>query len=103
VLALAAWDASAQDLEPRVYANTPPGINFVLGGYASRLHRRTHYLERRGNGRSAIERPRGGTLTLPVDRHNSIKLFDSTGVYSRTWSDFSALGIAWQFRWGAGL
>jgi hypothetical protein len=46
---------------------------------------------------------RGGTLTLPVDRHNSIKLFGSTGVYSRTWSDFSALGIAWQFRWGAGL
>ena len=45
----------------------------------------------------------GGTLTLPVDWRNSIKLFGSTGVYSRTGSDFSAVEIAWQFRWDAGL
>jgi hypothetical protein len=26
--------ASAQDLEPRAYANTPVGLNFLIGGYA---------------------------------------------------------------------
>ena len=25
----------------------------------------------------------GATLTLPVDRHNSVKLYGSTGVYTR--------------------
>jgi hypothetical protein len=25
---------SAQDLEPRAYANTPVGLNFLLAGYA---------------------------------------------------------------------
>ena len=34
VLAFAAWDASAQDLEPRAYTNTPTGMNFLLAGYA---------------------------------------------------------------------
>ena len=33
VLALAGTDACAQDLEPRAYTNTPPGVNFVLAGY----------------------------------------------------------------------
>lgn len=33
-LLLAAPDASAQDLEPRAYANTPVGLNFLLMGYA---------------------------------------------------------------------
>lgn len=45
----------------------------------------------------------GLTVTLPVNRYNSIKLYGSTGVYSRTGSDFDAVGIAWQVRWGAGL
>ena len=45
----------------------------------------------------------GVTFTLPVDRHNSIKLYGSTGVFTRTGSDFNAVGIAWQYRWGGGL
>jgi hypothetical protein len=45
----------------------------------------------------------GGTLSFPVDRHNSIKLYASTGVSDRTGNDFDALGIAWQYRWGGGL
>jgi hypothetical protein len=44
----------------------------------------------------------GFTLGLPIDRHNSIKLNASTGVYTRTGSEFSTVGIAWQYRWGAG-
>ena len=45
----------------------------------------------------------GITLSLPVNRYNSIKLYASTGVSTRTGSDFDALGIAWQYRWGGGL
>lgn len=45
----------------------------------------------------------GVTLALPVDRQHSIKLYASTGGYSRTGSDFDAVGIAWQYRWGGGF
>jgi hypothetical protein len=45
----------------------------------------------------------GLTVALPVNRHNSIKLYASTGAYSRTGSNFTTGGIAWQFRWGGGL
>jgi hypothetical protein len=45
----------------------------------------------------------GATVALPLDRHNSIKLYASTGVSTRTGSDFDAIGIAWQYRWGGGL
>jgi hypothetical protein len=38
-----------------------------------------------------------------VDRHNSIKLYASSGVTMRTGSDFDIYGIAWQHRWGGGL
>jgi hypothetical protein len=44
----------------------------------------------------------GLTLALPIDRQNSIKLNASTGVYTRTGSEFSLVGIAWQYRWGSG-
>ncbi len=46
---------------------------------------------------------RGGfTLALPVDRHNSVKLYAAGGTSSRTGSSFNGVGIAWQHRWGAG-
>ena len=45
----------------------------------------------------------GVTFALPVDRHNSIKLYGSTGVSTRTGSNFDTVGIAWQYRWGGGL
>jgi len=38
-----------------------------------------------------------------VNRHNSIKLYASTGVSIRTGTDFDTIGIAWQNRWGGGL
>ena len=44
----------------------------------------------------------GFTFALPVDRHNSLKLHASTGVTTRTGSDFTAVGVAWQYRWGDG-
>jgi hypothetical protein len=44
----------------------------------------------------------GLTLALPVDRHSSIKFNASTGITTRTGSEFSVFGVAWQYRWGAG-
>jgi len=45
----------------------------------------------------------GATLAIPVDRRNSIKLYASSGISVRTGTDFDTLGIAWQYRWGAGM
>ena len=44
----------------------------------------------------------GFTLALPIDRQNSLKLSASTGISTRTGSEFSAVGVAWQYRWGDG-
>ena len=45
----------------------------------------------------------GGTLAVPVDRLNSIKLYASSGVSARTGNNYDLIGIAWQHRWGGGL
>jgi hypothetical protein len=45
----------------------------------------------------------GATLALPVDIHNSVKLYASSGVSARTGNDYDLIGIAWQYRWGGGL
>jgi hypothetical protein len=45
----------------------------------------------------------GFTLALPVNRYHSIKLFGSSGVSTRTGTNYDALGIAWQYRWGGGI
>lgn len=45
----------------------------------------------------------GCTLAIPVDKFNSIKLAASTGVSTRTGTDFDVYLVAWQYRWGGGL
>jgi hypothetical protein len=45
----------------------------------------------------------GATLTFPININHSIKLYGSTAVETRVGGDFNILGIAWQYRWGAGL
>ena len=45
----------------------------------------------------------GGTLAFPVDVHNSIKLYASNGASARTGNNYDLIGVAWQYRWGAGL
>ncbi|MGZ5055452.1 MAG: transporter [Methylobacter sp.] len=45
----------------------------------------------------------GGTLSFPVHRYHSIKLYGNTWIYSRTGRSFDTIGIAWQYRWGEGL
>lgn len=45
----------------------------------------------------------GCTLTLPLNRRNSIKLFASEGAHTRTGSEYDVAGIVWQYRYGAGI
>jgi hypothetical protein len=45
----------------------------------------------------------GGTLALPVDIHDSIKLYASRGLSARTGNSYDLIGLAWQYRWGGGL
>lgn len=45
----------------------------------------------------------GSTLSYPINKHNSIRLTSSKGVYSNTNTDYTALGVSWQYRWGGGL
>jgi hypothetical protein len=45
----------------------------------------------------------GGTLAIPINRYNSVKISASTGAYARLGGNFTTAAIAWQFRWGGGL
>lgn len=45
----------------------------------------------------------GLTVALPVDRRNSVKIYGSTGVSSRTGDEYDGFGVAWQYRWGRGF
>jgi len=45
----------------------------------------------------------GGTLAIPIDRQNSLKVHASSGVSSRTGNDYDLVGVAWQYRWGGGI
>ncbi|MDI9237767.1 transporter [Lysobacter sp. LF1] len=45
----------------------------------------------------------GASLSLPVDRANSVKIAVSSGVYARTGNEFDAVALSWQHRWGGGL
>ena len=52
----------------------------------------------------AIRNSRFGlTVAVPIDRRFSIKLNASTGISTRTGTDFDTLGVVGQYRWGAGL
>ena len=44
-----------------------------------------------------------GLFMLPIDKYNAIKLVGSTGVSTRTGTDFNSVLLVWQYRWGAGL
>ncbi len=45
----------------------------------------------------------GATLARTLEKSHSIKLYFNSGVTARTGTNFNAAGIAWQYRWGAGL
>lgn len=45
----------------------------------------------------------GLTFAMPVNRRNSLKLYASRGISTRFGTDFDIIGVAWQYRYGAGL
>jgi hypothetical protein len=45
----------------------------------------------------------GATLAIPVNRHNSIKLYGSTSLHTSAGTQFDLVGVVWQYRWGQGL
>lgn len=45
----------------------------------------------------------GGTLAYSFGRQNSLKAYYSSGLAARTGTEFQIVGLAWQYRWGAGL
>jgi Putative MetA-pathway of phenol degradation len=45
----------------------------------------------------------GATLAIPLSRRTSLKFYGSAGVLARTGSDFDAVGVAYQYRWGGGI
>jgi len=42
----------------------------------------------------------GLTLSVPVNSRHSVKFNASSGIATRTGSDFDTVGVAWQYRWG---
>jgi len=45
----------------------------------------------------------GLTVSFPLARQYTLKLYANTGLYARTGTDFDTVGIAWQYLWGGGL
>lgn len=45
----------------------------------------------------------GVTLAVPVNKYHSIKFAASSGISTRTGTDFDAFLLAWQYRWGGGI
>jgi hypothetical protein len=45
----------------------------------------------------------GFTFSIPVSIHHSLKILASTGVSTRTGSDFNSISLIWQYRWGKEL
>ncbi|MGE5089947.1 MAG: transporter [Candidatus Levyibacteriota bacterium] len=45
----------------------------------------------------------GATAAFPIDARSSLKVYASSGVSARTGNNFDLFGVAWQYRWGAGM
>ncbi len=45
----------------------------------------------------------GLTVAVPIDRYYSIKLNASSGISTRTGTNFDSASLVLQYRWGAGL
>ena len=43
----------------------------------------------------------GITFGMPLNRYQSLRLHASTGVSTRTGTEFDTLAVAWQYRWAA--
>ena len=79
-----------------------PGHVWAALGYTYYTGGRTtidgvHKDDELGNSRVGL------TVSIPIDRHYSIKFNASTGVVTRIGTGFDVVGFVVQYRWGAGL
>jgi hypothetical protein len=102
--------------DPKRTSERQRTICTALGGtiaaVCSRCRSRRNLRIRHGHGRTTRDGVKddnlqtntraGLTFALPVDRYNSLKIYTSTGISTRTGAEFNAVGVAWQYRWGNG-
>jgi hypothetical protein len=69
-------------------------VTYLTGG-------RTTVGGRKGDDRQDNVRV-GGTISLPLSRHQSVKVYGATGAATRVGGEFDVVGIVWQYRWGTG-
>jgi len=78
------------DLKPRLWASLDG--NFWTGGQTS-LNEKENLGTLQRNSRV------GGTFSLPVSKHQSIKFSYSNGAYIRYGGNYQNVSIAWQYSW----
>jgi hypothetical protein len=81
------------NFDPRTWASID--ATFYAGGRSSLNGVESD--DRQQNSRWGI------TFSRSLDLRNSLKLYYSNGATVRAGANFSIVGVAWQYRWGAGL
>lgn len=67
------------------------GMTYYLGG---------EYIDDGVETGNELENSRlGMTFTMPIDKHNAIKIYGSTGINVRYGTDFDIITVAWQYIW----
>jgi hypothetical protein len=78
------------DVRPRLWASVDG--NFWFGGTTS--------LNGVENPASELRSSRvGGTVSVPISKHQSIKLSYSNGAYIKYGGDFQNISVGWQYSW----
>jgi hypothetical protein len=96
-----------REQDPIYSMQTNISYNFLRGAWAALGF--TYY----SGGRTTVNGVRnndelnnsraGIIVALPLDRQQSLKFTANRGISIRTGTDFTVLGVAWQYRWGAGF
>ena len=78
------------DVKPRLW--TSLDVNFWTGGQSS-----INGVE----NSSTLQRSSriGGTLSVPIDKHQSMKFAYSNGAYVRYGGDYQSVSVGWQYSW----
>jgi hypothetical protein len=78
------------DVKPRLWASLDG--NFWFGGTTS--------LNEIENSASTLRSSRvGGTVSLPISKHQSIKLSYNNGAYIKYGGNFQCISVGWQYSW----
>jgi len=78
------------DVKPRLWASIDG--NFWFGGTTS-LNGKENFSTLQRNSRV------GGTISVPVSKHQSLKLSYSNGAYIRYGGNYQTISLGWQYSW----